>query len=69
MMYIRDLAAIAELTLVVAARLPMAAGLKGKTLPDVERQTGHATDPAVRDRFGRMSGDDRCFHRSASVDE
>ena len=53
-MYIRDLAAIARLTLVVAGNLPMAAGLKGKTLPGAECQTGHDTDLGVGDRLGCM---------------
>lgn len=44
MMYIRDLAAIAKLTLVAAGSFPLAAGLNGKTLPGTQCQTGEATD-------------------------
>ncbi len=47
MMYIRDLAAIAGLTLVVAGSLPLAARLKGKTLPGTRCQTGHEPTPGL----------------------
>jgi hypothetical protein len=53
-MYIRDLAAIAGLTLVAADSLPMAAELKGKTLPGTRCQTGHEPGPVGRDCFGCM---------------
>jgi hypothetical protein len=54
MMYIRDLAAIAGLTLVVTGNLPMAARLKGKTLPGTRCQTGHEPNPVGRDCSGCM---------------
>jgi hypothetical protein len=53
MIYVRDLAAVVGLTLVVAGGLPMAAKLKGKTLLSTRCQTGNATNPVVRDCFGR----------------
>jgi hypothetical protein len=54
MMYIRDLAAIARLTLIVAGSLPMAAKLKGNTLLGAECQTGTEPDPAVWKSCGHM---------------
>jgi hypothetical protein len=56
-MYIRKLAAIARLTLVVAGSLPVTTELKEKTLPDAGCRTGPATDSAGRDRFGCTSHD------------
>jgi hypothetical protein len=47
MMYIRDLAAIARLTLIVAGSLPMAAGATGKALPGAGCQTGTEPDPVM----------------------
>jgi len=54
MIYVRDLAAMAGLTLVVAGSLPMAAGLMGKTLPGAGCQMGNEPDPVVRNSSGRM---------------
>jgi hypothetical protein len=54
MMYIRDLAAIVGLTLVVAGSLPLAASLKEKTLPNARYQPGHAPDPVGRQCCGGM---------------
>jgi hypothetical protein len=56
-MYVKDLAAIARLTLVVAGSLPAAAVLDGKTLPGAMAQTGNETDSVVRGSFGRILND------------
>ena len=54
MMYIRDLVAIARLTLVVAGSFPLAAGLNGQTLPGTGCQAGDATDPVGWKSCGHM---------------
>jgi hypothetical protein len=54
MMYIRERAAIARLTLVVAGNLPVAAGLLEKMLPDAACQRDNATAPVGQERCGRM---------------
>jgi hypothetical protein len=53
-MYIRDLVAIARLTLVVVGSFPLAAGLNGQTLPGMRCQAGDATDPVGWESCGRM---------------
>jgi hypothetical protein len=65
MMYIRNLAAIASLTLVAAGSLPGAAGLKGKTLPGAGGQTDHATDPVGRECCRRMGTERALSHPEA----
>jgi hypothetical protein len=54
MMYIRDLAAMTGLTLVVAGHLPLATRCTGQTLPGAEGQTGQVRDPVGREPGGHM---------------
>jgi hypothetical protein len=54
MMYIRDLAAIAGLTLVVVDSLPLTARRTGKTLPGALCQTDYTPRPVGRESYGRI---------------
>lgn len=69
MMYIHDLAAIADLTLAVAGSLPVAVRLTEKTLPGALYQTDHAIGPVGQERGGRMLTDNAPSHTGALHEE